>query len=984
MALCGAAALISTSALVGCSSQPDGAAQKDNSGQVQVVAMGLTASDVTAVAVTVTGGPAGSNTTFNLLKASTSAPWTGVVSGLPVGSTYTFTMTATGSTGAVLYQGSASSVAINANTTTEVLIPGQQATAPTALNSAAPVIDSVILSSVTAAPGDVLTLAANAHAPNSSDPLTYSWSAAAGTFSAPSASTTTWTAPATAGTYPVLLTVQDQTNSTTVSVQASIVVNASNAKGSAHVGVTLNTWPVVTNIAATPNYLVKGAQTPLTAIASDSDHDPITYAWTSSCAGTFTNTQVPTPGFTLASTSTDTSCTLSVAVADNRGGSTSGSLTLPVGQPTTALAPSIGQTVQSTQLVGATDTVSMTVNATDPQGLPLTFAWAANGGTLGTATNTAGSSQVVWTPPASATSGWLVTATVTDSSGAAATKAFSIKPTSCFGVAAAPSTAWSFGVMADTQWISTDDGKNPNSVAVDIINQLNSQFIAKGVKLVVAVGDVTDNGSNLALDTRAEFAQALYNANIGFFPLRGNHESSTAGAAEFKRVFPQTMGGMQNATPANAFIANADDVNTLPTAVSGSPFAMGANFSEPSSVLTGTGNTAWDGLSYSFDYNNARFVLLDQFMMANGTSASGNYQIKPQQAWISTTLAGKPTGGHVFEFAHKGLITENHTDTLFGSDPSQDAAGQDAFIASLANNGVRYHMGGHDHMHNRAIVTTTDGTTAKVQNIICASDSSKFYIPANPSNDVHYDAPATTATPPGFGHTRETPIAQELNTVGYYIVTVDGVKATVDFYSAPVNPTLVSGEYLISYTPQLNFTKRETYGYGLNGKQFVVAQGSSYTVVQDSFSGTNAQILAGTNANTNVEGGGRNPVKTVDSGWNVGTCSTSSAILSLWMTDSTMGSDQVDTYALSMSYDSTGITPAQIASGAFGLAVKDAGGNWVNAVNKDFGGTKTFVQGPWQASYALGTYGVDTSTTPPTAWAVINHSSDFAVASFSN
>jgi hypothetical protein len=31
----------------------------------------------------------------------------------------------------------------------------------------------------------------------------------------------------------------------------------------------------------------------------------------------------------------------------------------------------------------------------------------------------------------------------------------------------------------------------------------------KKVKFVVAVGDVTDNGSVLALDTRATFAQAL-------------------------------------------------------------------------------------------------------------------------------------------------------------------------------------------------------------------------------------------------------------------------------------------------------------------------------------------------------------------------------------------------------------------------------------------------------------------------------------------
>ncbi len=836
------------------------------------------------------------------------------------------------------------------------------------------VLDSIIVSSVKAAPGDVVALSAAAHGPSSSDTLTYTWAATAGAFSAANSSATSWTAPTTAGTYPITLTVTDTTNNTSVNSQVNVVVNANNGSGAAAITVSLNTWPVVNSITGTPNYLVKAAQTVLTALATDADNDPMTYAWTSSCAGTFTNTQVPTPGFTLDNGASNTSCTFTVNVADNRGGTGTGTLTLPVGQPTAAIAPVIGRSLQSLQLVGATDTVSMTVNATDPQGQPMTFSWMASGGTLGTPNTSANSSQVVWTPPASATASWLVTAKVTDSSGAAATQTFSIKPSSCFGVAPATSTAWAYGVMADTQWIATDDGSNPGSSAIAIISGLNAQFIAKGVKFVVHVGDLQDNGSTAGLDARAEFTQALYNAGIGLFPLRGNHEPSVPNATEFKRLFPQTLNGLQNATPSDVFAPNADDVNTHPVAPTGSTFTLGVNFSKPSSVLTGTGNTVWDGLSYSFDYNNARFVLLDQFMMPNGTSASGNYEITPQNPWISATLAGKPAGGHAFVFGHKGLITENHVDTLFGANPSVDPVGQDTFITSLQTNGVHYYMGGHDHMHNRAIVTTTDGTTAKVQNIICQSDSSKFYTPATTSNDVTYDVPA-------FGHTRETPIAQELYTAGYYIVTVDGVKANVNYYAAEMDPVYSSPtENVITTTPPMNFTKRETYGYGLNGKEFVVPQGSSYTLVQDSFAATTAMILGGTNANTNVEGGGRHPVKTVDTGWNAGTCATLSDILSLWMTVSTLGSDQTDTYVLSLNFTSVGLTP-----GSFGLATKDANGNWINAVDKDFGSvTKTFVSGPWTSAYVTpGTWGVDPATN--TAWAVVNYSnSDFAVASFNN
>jgi hypothetical protein len=90
--------------------------------------------------------------------------------------------------------------------------------------------------------------------------------------------------------------------------------------------------------------------------------------------------------------------------------------------------------------------------------------------------------------------------------------------------------------------------------------------------------------------------------------------------------------------------------------------------------------------------------------------------------------------------------------------------------------------------------------------------------------------------------------------------------------------------------------------------------------------------------------------------------------------------EQTDVYTLSMSYDPTGVTDAMVHSGLFALAVQDADGNWINAVDKNVGGSKHFVVGPWTDGDALGTYGVDPST--HTAWAVINHNSDFAVASF--
>ena len=562
------------------------------------------------------------------------------------------------------------------------------------------------------------------------------------------------------------------------------------------------------------------------------------------------------------------------------------------------------------------------------------------------------------------------------------------------GSLAKPSaTAWSFAVMADTQWIGTDDGKNPNTVAVSIIQQLNQEFINKGVKFAVQVGDLTDNGSVNAIDTTALFRQPLYNAGIGFFPLRGNHEDKGAPAvAEFNKVFPQTQTGLMNATPFTSFSSakrvNPDAAAQPSPAVGGSSFTVGANFTSPSANLK--------GLSYAFDYTpssgtGATFVMLDQFAPADGLNADGTAYssataIAPQQTWISGRLSGRPANTHAFTFSHKGIITENHVDSLFGNDPSANAVAQDAFIKSLSSNGVDYHMLGHDHIYDRSIITTTDGSSAKFQQILCASDSSKFYIPTFPSNDTLYNLMGlgTTTGKSTKQISRQTQIAQELNTIGYYIFTVDGPNVTVDFYSAPVYPAYSGGEYLLSASPTLNFTKRDTFGKSLNGKEFVVAQGMPYnSYVKDTFTtasggkNTTAMILGGINDSALFDASGRALNKAVDTGWSPKTSVTASDIFTLWGMASGLGTTVSDTYALSLSFDATGLTATQLQSGSFGLATVDDKGAWINAVTQNFGGTKRFVLGAYDPSYTLGTYGVDTIRN--TAWSVINYNSSFAV-----
>ena len=565
--------------------------------------------------------------------------------------------------------------------------------------------------------------------------------------------------------------------------------------------------------------------------------------------------------------------------------------------------------------------------------------------------------------------------------------------------------AWQFGVMADTQWLSTDDGLNPNTSAIGIIQQLNQQFINHGVKFVVQVGDLADQASgnsteagyattaSLCEDTRGLFAQPLYNAGIGFFACRGNHDDGSA--AEFARIFPQTVSGSMNATPSNVFsISNPDSAKQPTPANSGAAFAMGSNFS---AIGSPSANLA--GLSYGFDFNNSRLLFIDQFTPLDGKGPDGNaYAIQTsvalQQAWIAQTLAGRPSNGHVFVFSHKGLITQQHIDTLFGDCPADanfaapaNAANGTAaknytvapgamniFLRSMAANSARLYFCGHDHIHNRSIVKTTDGATpaAQITHVLCQSVSSKFYTPNENNASGNSSVPPCTSNDAFFcAGKRQTQLSQELYKVGYYVVTVDGPNVTVDYYSAPAYATYsASTENLITATPALNFTKRETFGYSLIGKQFVLASGASFTAVSDTGpSGTIAKILSGTNNNPTTDPSGRAFANDVNTGWIAETSTTASDILALWGMGYILGSQETDVFTLSLTYDTK-------KTGAFVLATPDADGNWTNAVNQNLGGAKTLVNGPWKASYDLGTYGIDTAS--GTVWAVLNYNGNFA------
>jgi len=428
-------ALAALMALLACRGE-----QQPTLGGADLTVHSLGALDVSSVVATVSGPSLPTPRSLSLFARGSAGTWGGVIGSLPVGSNYVFTVSGRDQSNTVDYAGSTAGVAIMKDQVTSVIITAQQAVASVPFKNAVPVIDSLVLSSTSIVLGATITAKATVHDPNAGDTITFAWSVSPATdgFSAPSAATTNWTAPATEGDQTLVLTVTDNHGAATA---ASIVVHvsANNGRGQADVNVRFNTWPVVTDLVAAPGHIVLGSPTSLAATASDADGDALSYAWTSSCAsGVFGAPSASSTSFTLPVGATDASCDLVVAVNDGRGGSTTGQTTLPVGKPAAIAAPTIISSLQSVIAVGPGGNVAFSVGASDPQGSALTFHWASVMGAFSNQADGAGSSQVIWTAPAVASASYTVSVVVMDALGAGVQYDFTASSAPLFTVQASP------------------------------------------------------------------------------------------------------------------------------------------------------------------------------------------------------------------------------------------------------------------------------------------------------------------------------------------------------------------------------------------------------------------------------------------------------------------------------------------------------------------------------------------------------------------
>ncbi|RKH35743.1 hypothetical protein D7Y13_06665 [Corallococcus praedator] len=411
--------------LAGCST----ASSDTGSMQVTVSVPQALSASVTRVSVT---SSAADFPSVSVDLVSTNGAWGGLLGNIPTGANRSFLAEAFDSSGTLLFQGSASGVSIVAGQTAFVAITLQQVNAPPPFLNGAPLIDSLVASSTSVPPGGSLLLVAAAHDPNPGDTLSHVWSSTAGSFSSTSSASTSWTAPASAGLQTLTFTVTDSGGLSTL-FSLTINVLSGGGQGDAQLSISFNSSPRVAALTATASQLAVGQTTSVSVSASDLDGDGLSYAWSASCVGTWTQASSSAASFTPSALPADScnNCNLTVSVSDGRGGQTTGTVALCVANTSPApnhLPPLIIHTYRSSDSASAAQVLTYEVVANDPEDSALSFAWSANTGSLGAPVSGPSNSRITWTAPACVTEGTptLITATVTNAFNATATQSFAV------------------------------------------------------------------------------------------------------------------------------------------------------------------------------------------------------------------------------------------------------------------------------------------------------------------------------------------------------------------------------------------------------------------------------------------------------------------------------------------------------------------------------------------------------------------------------
>ena len=361
--------------------------------------------------------------------------------------------------------------------------------------------------------------------------------------------------------------------------------------------------------------------------------------------------------------------------------------------------------------------------------------------------------------------------------------------------------AWNFAVFSDTQDSTGSPGVRTdvfNKVAADIVNNRDCAF-------VLIPGDLVNGETEAGSDTLYEQQQAFKAAaqaaglklagssgtGIPYYPVRGNHNT-----------YNDTWG-------TDAVAAWREVFDTLPQ---NGPIAA-----------SGGGGNSEVGLTYSFTYENAFFLALDEY---------ANTWHTVNKNWIDQQLAGN-TLPYVFAFGHEPAYQAGHSECL-----AEEQASRDAFLTSLYDAGGKFYFCGHDHVIAIARVYEKDPAASGTQGLYQVIDGRAGGSGRNYYGDYNEDYPLDYSVSE-FYHNSDPSIPIPAHRA-YALVTVDDDLLLLRAYGAE---TATPTDFELLYALVVSGT------WETNSDTLTCGLGNDATVIfNQATDGTYAQVIKGTGA----------------------------------------------------------------------------------------------------------------------------------------
>ncbi|MCJ7777373.1 MAG: metallophosphoesterase, partial [Sedimentisphaerales bacterium] len=249
------------------------------------------------------------------------------------------------------------------------------------------------------------------------------------------------------------------------------------------------------------------------------------------------------------------------------------------------------------------------------------------------------------------------------------------------------------------RFIVTGDSRgNNNGVNTAILGELAAEVVKKQVDFVLLSGDLVNGYVNQAelenqLKTWRDTMQPVYDAGIGVYVVRGNHDlGEPIGVTAWNNVFKDKFS------------------------------------------LPGNGPVGEKNLTYSVEHKNALVVGVDEYVRLR----------RVNQGWLDSQFAAN-TKPHVFVFGHEPAFKAMHEDCL-----DDYAAERDTFWVSIEKAGGRIYFCGHDHFYDHAVVDDDGDPGNDIHQCIVATTGAPLY-----NWSGKYDGENSRYTVKGIYHSKE-------------------------------------------------------------------------------------------------------------------------------------------------------------------------------------------------------------------------------------